>query len=558
MAPTLGDLVSSKSKEVDPIFSEVSIFKQLIKERKEPLDLVRELLSNSGAREVGAKNIEISYTKDKEGHIFEIQDDGCGMDYSGKVDIPLRLDRFLGLGLSGIIGKEADEFSWKGLGSKLAYQSRRVEIETSPGGNQPLMEVRINEPWETINNNKLPRPRITEHPPEGRHFTKIRVVGHPPHRLEQPFSFQEIKTFLFHRTFAGFTRRRELEPRITLSVLGTVEDLGFGFPEFRGIDFDNFPLSGLKLDESNDTLFINVGPKSSKQKQVRIKGFITWDAYKFGLSSDNLNIGLILSVKGIPYFSLSMEEYGSSIIRTARPGEKKVCLILECDWIQDDMNISRSGLVDSPNSLELKRVATEIFHQIETSPEFLTFRTIPEKGKVEIQSGILAEQKKLIEQKDQMWVVYQDIANEKPPVVLLREPKNEQEVNAIIWKMEAIGALPFAEFRSLAYIGASKGPDMLANFLEEKSGEPNRAAVIEVEHNFYNYKTHGHAPSQYPKVICWDIPQSGRKAKIVKTQKAYKWTFSTTDYQVHIYVIKNMPGIRVMSRDEMEEKGITV
>ena len=558
MAPTLGELSSSKSREVNPIISEVSIFKQLIKERKEPLDLVRELLSNSGAKEVGARSIEISYTKDKEGHIFEIQDDGCGMTYSGNVNLPMRLDRFLGLGLSGIIGKEADEFSWKGLGSKLSYQSRRVEIETCPGGNHPLMDVRINEPWETINNNNIPKPRITEHPAENRHFTKIRVIGHPPHRLEEPFTFQEIKNFLLHRTFAGYTRKRDTEPKIILSVLGKVDELGFGFPEFRGIDFDSFSHSGFKLDENSQTLYINVAPKSSKQRPIRLKGFITWDAYKFGLSSDDLNTGLILSVKGIPYFKLNMEDYGSTTIRTARPGEKNVCLILECDWIQDDMNISRSALVDSPNSLELVKIASELFNQIETSQEFLSFRTIPEKGKVEVQSGILAEQKRLIEQKDQTWVVYQDVANEKPPVVLLREPKNEEEVNAIIWKMEAIGALPFAEFRSLAYIGASKGPDMLANFLEDKNGEPHRAAVIEVEHNFYNYKTHGHAPTQYPKVICWDAPTSGRKAKIVKTQKPFKWTFSTDDYQVHIYVIKNMPGIKVMTREELQEKGINI
>ena len=136
---TIGDIVKSKSKEVDPVVSEVSIFKQLIKERVHPLDLIRELLSNSGAQEVNSSRIEISYTKDKEGHIFEIADDGCGMNYTGNVQIPGRLDKFLGLGLSGIIGIKHDEFSWKGLGSKLSYQSRRVEIETCAGENHPFL-----------------------------------------------------------------------------------------------------------------------------------------------------------------------------------------------------------------------------------------------------------------------------------------------------------------------------------------------------------------------------------------------------------------------------------
>ena len=161
---------------------------QLIKERAHPLDLVRELLSNAGATEVGASRIDISYTKDREGHIFEIADDGCGMDHTGNLQSPGRLDKFLGLGLSGIIGIKADEFSWKGLGSKLAFQSRRVEIDTCAGGDSPSYSVRINEPWETINNNRVPKPRISEHPPE-ESATKIRVVGHPPHRPRTALHF---------------------------------------------------------------------------------------------------------------------------------------------------------------------------------------------------------------------------------------------------------------------------------------------------------------------------------------------------------------------------------
>ena len=47
-----GEILKSKSREVDPLLSEASIFKQLIKERAHPLDLIRELLSNAGATEV--------------------------------------------------------------------------------------------------------------------------------------------------------------------------------------------------------------------------------------------------------------------------------------------------------------------------------------------------------------------------------------------------------------------------------------------------------------------------------------------------------------------------
>jgi len=550
---TIGDAVkAAKSREVSPAFSEVAIFKQLIKERVHPLDLVRELLSNAGAEQVGATKIEIGYTQDKDGHIFTVADDGCGMSYTGNADLPGRLDRFLGLGLSGIVGHQSDEFSWKGLGSKLSYQSRRVEIETCEGPPRPMYDVRVNEPWETLEHNNLPRPRIGEYPtqPKG---TSIKVVGHPPHRKEAPFTFEQIRAHLVHRTFAGFTRERKHEPEILLSVLGRTESIPFGFPELRAADLAQ---EGITLDEAKKTLFVNLVPKSHSAMRVRLKGFVTWDPGRYELSSENFNTGLILSVKGIPYFQLDMEEYGATSIRTARPGEGRTCLIVECDAIHDEMNISRSGLVDSPKTLELKKVVAELFERVESSDAFLTFRRLPEREKVETQGGILAEEKRKIELPEQNWVVFERAANDL--VVLVREPQNEEEVNALIWKLEALGALPFETFTTLAYIGASKGPDLLVNFQEDKISEPFRATIIEVENNFYNYKTHGHTPSQYPKVICWEVPTSGRKAKINKTAKPYKFTLTTDEYQVHIYAIKYMDRVKILSRDELGKKGITI
>jgi hypothetical protein len=552
---TFEDAFKSKSKEVSPLVNEVAIFKQLIKEREHPLDLLRELLSNAGAEQVGATRIEIGYTQDKEGHIFEVGDDGCGMSYTGRPELPGRLDKFLGLGLSGIVGIQADEFSWKGLGSKLAFQSRRVEIETCTGNPNPMFDVRINEPWQTLDRNNVPKPRIGEYPSQAK-GTKIRVIGHPPHRKEEPFTLEHISSYLLHRTFAGFTRNRKVHPHIVLSVLGHTEDIPFGFPEFSSIDFDLVEKEGFVLDDSKQTLFICIYSKPADSLKVNIKGLLTWRPQAYQLSRANMNTGLILSVKGIPYFTLDMEEYGASTIRTARPGEERTCLVIECDGIQDEMNISRSGLVDSARTVELKRVAAELLQRIESSDKYLVFRRIPEKGKVEKQGGILAEEKRRIEMPDQNWVVFEKSATEL--VILIREPQNESEVNALIWKLEALKALPFESFSTLAYIGASKGPDLLANFQEEKASEPFRATIIEIENNFYNYKTHGHTPAQYPKVICWDVPASGRKEKITKTQKPYKFTVSTDEYQVHVFAIKYMDRIRVMSREELGKRGVTI
>ena len=216
------------------------------------------------------------------------------------------------------------------------------------------------------------------------------------------------------------------------------------------------------------------------------------------------------------------------------------------------MNIGRSGLVDSENTLKFREVVAQIFQRIESSDAYLRFRRLPETEKVERQSDILAKEKKQISERDQNWVVYEKDGSEL--VKLIREPQNEQEVNAIIWKLETLNALQFERFQTLAYIGAAKGPDILADFQEEKGSEPQLGAVVEIENNFYNYKSHGHSPIQYPKVLCWDIPTSGRKVKLNRTQKPYKYTMNGPDYQVHVFVLKQMEGIKVMSREEFETK----
>ena len=545
-------LKAAGSKEIDVSKNEVAIFKHFVQERKQPLDLVRELIANSGAREVGATRIEISYTKDREGHIFEVRDNGCGMTFTGDQAVPGRLDRFLGLGMSGIVGQKSDEFAWKGLGAKLAYQSKRIEIETR-FHDHPLYEVRVNEPWDTINRNLIPKPRITEHkdtddPPH----TTIRVVGHPPHRQEQPFSIEEIRQFLLHRTFVGFTSHRETPPEFILSVLGNVEKLPFGFPEFQEIEWRD----GIWASEDGRTLFVNIRPASSKKMRVRLKGLLTWNPENYALSADSLNTGVILSSKGIPYFGLDLEELGARAIMHANPGIEKTCLVAECDDIHTEMNISRSDLIDSEKTLRFKDTLSELLGELERSSEYLSFRQAPKRAKRIASADGLAVEKQRIEQDDQTWVILKRSGQQ--PLVLIREPANETEAAALLWKLEAIGALPFAQFQTLAYPGASSGPDIFAHFREDQSSEPARCAVFELERNFYNYKAHGHHSSQYPRIICWDAPTSGRKVRLNGTNKEYKFTVLMEDYQLHIFVMRKMPNVDVMSRAQLRQQGVNI
>lgn len=542
----------STSKEIDILRHDVAIFKNLIKERQHPLDLVRELLSNAGARQVGATRIDISYTKDKEGHVFEVADNGCGMDLSADGGQVGRLARFLGLGLSAIVGEKADEFSWKGLGSKLAYQSRRVVIETR-AKDQPLYEVRINEPWATLSRNSIPRPRITEHhDPDCPTGTRIKVIGHPPHRQEAPFSLDEVRRFLLHRTFLGFTRSRENRPQVTLSVLGQTERLDFGFPEWNGVELPE----SLRLDDARNTLFVNMSLFRPPAMAVRLKGFLTWEPAQFGLADENLNTGLLLSSRGIPYFELQMGEFGAGRIAATSPGKARACLVAECDDVYPEMNLSRSALVDSETTLEFKNVLRQIFERLQSADEYARFRQLRQDSRHAARAAILAEDQRQIESDDQRWAVL--VRDGSTPLVLMREPRNETEVVAIIGKLESLGALPFGKFQTVAHPGASCGPNLFVRFQEDKAGGAPAVAVFEAGHCFSPRNRTPARPDPRANVICWDLSGKAACVRLNQTDKPYKFTLDADDRQVPVYVMKLMDGLRVLSTRELRQRGVDV
>ena len=73
----------------------------------------------------------------------------------------------------------------------------------------------------------------------------------------------------------------------------------------------------------------------------------------------------------------------------------------------------------------------------------------------------------------------------------------------LLWKLEALNALPFKRFETLGHAGT--GPDLIVHFQEDEQSNPERYVSVEVENKFYNYTLHGHKPSQYPRIICWEF-----------------------------------------------------
>ena len=362
-----------------------------------------------------------------------------------------------------------------------------------------------------------------------------------------PEQLQEIYDYLVHRTFLGFTKKRSHPPKIILKVQTRSEEIHFGFPEIKDLP-DESPEGTVFIDPP--VIISKNMPSKNENVILTLKGFYTWDETKYGLADVHLNNGLILSVKGIPYFRLDMREYGSGQLAVANPGISKCCLILECDSVQSEMNIARNNLVPSERTELFKKAVMEAIQQVEISQRHRDFRLIPKKRK-DIKNAKKLEGRKLdLENTNQKWVFWQprDDAN---PIRLMREPENETDTLAILWKLEALNALPFAHFESLAYSG--EGADLIVNLQEDDSSNVERFVTCEAEYRFFNYKQHGHLISQFPTVICWEV-NSQPKLPVKQTPKTYKYVVALEETTLRIYALSRIPNLFVATNEEMERK----
>jgi hypothetical protein len=540
MPSQMGDAFErARAKEVDLYFQEVSLMRQLIKERHSPFELLRELVSNAAAREVQASNIWIRcYPHPEDIYVFEVEDDGIGMEYSdGPGSHYARLNRFLSLGLSAVVGEKSDEFSWKGLGSKLAFHSRRLTVETWTGSG-PARRVEVNAPWETIAAGRKPKPRIYEVDAATgqRRGTKITVAGHPPD-VKREYKFGQIKDYLLHRTFVGYTKIRDPAPTVHLAVGANRETLDIGFPTLKRISGE--PGNATRFVTLRETAPI---PGTTRKLDIVLKGLYSVEAGRYGLADESGNTGLILSVRGIPYFDLGLEKYTEGRRGLGlNPSSKNCSLIVECDAIQEEMNISRSGITDSVAKEAFDQAVTALLRHVAESEDYRSFVQYTKRAKDIKGAETLDSRKRSLESAEQRWVHWTDPTTNYRRR-LHREPQNEQDTLAVLWKLEALSALPFSQFETLEHGGS--GADLIAHFRETAESTPERFVTVEAEYYFSNYRGHGHNPSQMPIVICWDLSKS-RKIKLRDTNAPWKFIAEADDTQIRVYVLSRMPNLQM-------------
>lgn len=199
-----------------PKVNEVNEFLEIARDFQDPLEVLRESLSNS--YDANATEVVIKIRTAEHGSDIIIDDNGEGMTRRD-------LESFFDLGNS----RKSGSIGYKGHGTKIFYKSDQIVVNTSRD-NTTLRAV-MDDPWEKLNNEQLPEYEVSE--TERRRInpgTLIRITSFKSGQGFEPKSltYNKIHHYLTWKTIGGSTahyfRDDAHEMEITVSLDKSIDD----------------------------------------------------------------------------------------------------------------------------------------------------------------------------------------------------------------------------------------------------------------------------------------------------------------------------------------------
>jgi hypothetical protein len=203
---------TESQKKKTPEVNEVNEFLEIASDFEDPLEVIRESLSN--AYDADASRFEITIRTRDEGADIVLEDDGSGM---GEED----LESFFDLGNSN----KEDGIGYKGHGTKIFYKSDRIKLETSKDGKHLL--ATMDRPWKKLNERNMPEYEVTEQKNVGdRQGTKIEIIGFRSGKglSEGTLTYNKIEHYLKWKTVAGSTAHFFEEDPREMEIIVDLDD----------------------------------------------------------------------------------------------------------------------------------------------------------------------------------------------------------------------------------------------------------------------------------------------------------------------------------------------
>lgn len=497
-----------------PTVSPADEFLEISNDFTDPKEIVREAVSN--AFDAGASVIKISSLVDKSSGADEltitIDDDGEGMTENA-------LENFFGLGqstrrvkdvhgnkVSGAIGE-------KGHGTKIYFNSRRIEVTTQHDGKR--ISAYMDEPKKTLRRGEVPIVIYEVSDTDAANGTKVVVYGYNDNN-QIGFDHNTLKDYLYWFTkFGSFEKELERDEFenivIHLSGLGhsgaDAERLAFGHP----FPAENTNLTTLKKSDKVSPLDYYVAKWVYKDEPV--------------IGMPNSRIDVVFYIEG----DQAKRQYNPMIhpkYHTWRAGEYNVeqryglWLSKDCipitrknDWVAEKsewtkyhafvnsqdfrLTANRSSIDNTPPAtLEaIKKTVQSVFKEkIVPSQHYQKYQ---EELQRQQQYRDAAAEEKDFERRKKA-ALKQKISKYKDATLL--EPRQEGGVYSLVMQLLTLNPDLFG-FSVVDYDTAF-GYDLLVT--KDTALDLNRAALRFVEMKYNLQREFSHSFSRLAAVICWD------------------------------------------------------
>jgi hypothetical protein len=552
---------------IEPEVNISAEFLEISSDFSDPKEIIREAISNS----FDAKSTEISITSiiDKshgeDELILIIKDNGEGMN-EDKIKLFFGLgftDRnrvdTLGRKISGAIGE-------KGHGTKIYFNSRRIEIETIREGK--LLTAHMDNPRQTLTMGQLPKIEYNIFDTESPNGTKITITGYNQNN-QAGFSHEELKDYIYWFTkFGSFEKEVGINDfeNVVIWLYGLgwresdAEPLKYGhpFPEvntdirhLKTVDkvspldfyvakwsYRNEQVIGFP-DSTIDMVFYIEGDKIKRQYNKMVHE--PWTYWRPGQYNVQDRYGLWLCKDYIP-----IERQNNWVAE--RSEWTKYHAFINCQNFRLTANRGDMGNTPTKFMEAVQKTVREIFEKrIKPSKEFMKYEEELEQEK------IYASAKK--EEDD--FQRRKKLTLEKKTATLgnieLFEPRQESGVFSLILQLLAIKPDIFG-FKLIDY-DTSLGYDLLIT--KDLALDLNRASMMFTEIKFELKREFNHSFKKLATVICWDTKLSNddevtdlnnakRIMKISPPDKSidgsytkYMLVSTTEPHNIEVFVLKD-------------------
>ncbi|MBC2579025.1 ATP-binding protein [Clostridium sp. DJ247] len=487
-----------------PEVKDTSLFREIAKNIVNPLEVLREAVSNSHDAE--AKTITVVTYRNMNGvFVLEIQDDGKGMCLED-------IHRFFNLGDSD---KSKFGIGEKGLGTKIYLKSDKITIYTQTKDNEAYKVV-MEKPWENLCNNLLPAYSVEKLQVKlGKVGTQILIEGYVIDNPEKYFNFYTIKDYILWYTAAGsfktyfanytelhkYIHNMQVAPRIFL------EDKIFNIKEEIAGTHQFHPPQEKPKEDPCETIYrlssnycIHFGPY---HRATNINGeYVSFQMYGT-VSGTNCRKKIVKLKQGESLKS----RFGVYLAKDFIPFTKKNTFI-------PDLNSSHYHLLINSQVFELTADRNNISNEddpkvkwvLEAAKKIIEEDIIPlanegyfKLRKMEEIDYLVKDKKRKTEKRLEDFDKIDELAIRELPIT--KRPDNESQV-ALLFAMMISSQRCKELIKHIDRIGhySHQSPTDMICF-----NRNNEKILVEIEYKLSNLFKHDHPYETFDYVICWIV-----------------------------------------------------